>query len=92
VGEDTIVRGAGLESALRALLRRAASAAPPGSTVTAATRGGRVEVRDEVPPDSGDTFAADLARAVVRRAGGDLHVFDRADGAGTLAVLELPTA
>jgi hypothetical protein len=90
VGEDTIVGGAGVEPALRGLLRRAVTATPPGSTVTAAIRSGRVEIRDDAPPDAGDAFAAELARAVAHRAGGDLHVFDRADGPGTLAVLELP--
>jgi hypothetical protein len=92
VGEDMIVGAAGLEPALRGLLRGAVSASPPGSTVTAAIRGGRVEIRDDAPPGAGDPFAAELARAVAHRAGGDLHVFDRADGPGTLAVLELPAS
>jgi hypothetical protein len=92
VGEDTAVDAPGLDPALRALLRNAATTAPPGSTVTVSLRSGRVEIRDDAPPESGDPFAADLARAVAHRAGGDLHVFDRADGSGTLAVLELPAA
>jgi len=92
VGEDTTVDGAGLDPALRGLLRRAAHASPPGSVVTVSLRSGRVEIRDDAPPEFGDLFAADLARAVAHRAGGDLHVFDRADGPGTLAVLELPAA
>jgi hypothetical protein len=90
VGEDTTVRGAGLEPALRGLLMRAATTAPAGSTVTAAIRSGRVEIRDEAAPGGGDAFPADLARAVAHRAGGELHVFARADVPGTLAVLELP--
>jgi hypothetical protein len=49
-----------------------------------------VEIRDEAAPGGGDAFAADLARAVAHRAGGDLHVFARADVPGMLAVLELP--
>ena len=92
VGEDSVVRGAGLDPVLRGLLRRAAAVSPPGATVTATLRSGRLEIRDDAPPESGDPFAADLARAVAHRAGGDLHVFDRADGPGTLAVLELPAA
>lgn len=92
VGEDMTVRGAGLDPALRGLLRRAATASPPGSTVTVAIRGGRVEIRDGAMPGSGDRFAADLARAVAHTAGGELHVFERADGPGTLVVLELPAA
>jgi hypothetical protein len=92
VGEDTAVSGGGLEPALRGLLRRATNASPPGSTVTAAIRSGRVEIRDDAPPESGDPFAAELAQAVANRAGGDLHVFARADGPGTLTVLELPSA
>jgi hypothetical protein len=89
VDRDTRVRVAGLEPALRGLLRHAASASPPGSTVTAAICSGRVELRDAAPP--ADPFAADLARAIAQRAGGELHVFARADGPGTLTVLELPT-
>jgi signal transduction histidine kinase len=92
VGQDTTVDGAGLDPALRGLLRSAAAASPPGSTVTVSLRSGRVEIRDDAPAEAGDPFAADLARAVAHRAGGELHVFDRADGPGTLAVLELPAA
>ena len=92
MGEDTTVSGAGLDPALRGLLRRATAASPPGSAVTARIPSGRVEIRDDAPPESGDPFATDPARAVAHRAGGDLHVFDRADGPGTLAVLELPAA
>jgi uncharacterized membrane protein len=40
--------------------------------------------------DAAHAAGADLARAVANRAGGDLHVFDRADEPGTLTVLELP--
>jgi hypothetical protein len=90
VEQDTRVRGAGLEPALRGLLRHAADASPEGATVTAAIRRGRLELRDAAPPS--DPFAADLARAVAHRAGGDLHVFDRTDEPGTLTVLELPLA
>jgi signal transduction histidine kinase len=86
VDQDTRVRVAGLEPALRGLLRHAAAASPPGATVTVAVRPGRVELRAAAPPADG--FAADLARAIAHRAGGDLHVF--ADGPGMLAVLELP--
>jgi hypothetical protein len=89
VDRDTPVQVAGLEPALRGLLRRAALGSPPGSTVTAAIRRGRIELRDAAPP--ADCFATDLARAIARRAGGDLHLFARTDGPGTLAVLELPT-
>jgi len=92
VDDDAPVRGSGLELALGGLLRRAAQTAPPGTDVIAAIRSGRVEIRDAAPPDSGDRFPSDLARAVAHRAGGDLHLFDRADGPGTLAVLELPAA
>jgi hypothetical protein len=88
VEQDTPVRAAGLEPALRGLLCHAAGASPAGATVTAAVRRGRIELRDAAPPS--DPFAADLARAVANRAGGDLHVFDRADEPGTLTVLELP--
>ncbi len=88
VEQDTHVRAAGLEPALCGLLRQSASSSPPGSTVTAAIRRGRVELRDAAP--AADPFAAHLARAVAQRAGGELHVFDRTDGPGTLTVLELP--
>jgi hypothetical protein len=88
VEQDTPVSAAGLEPALRGLLRHAAGASPAGATVTAAIRRGRIELRDAAPPS--DPFAADLARAVARRAGGDLHVFDRTDEPGTLTVIELP--
>lgn len=88
VDRDTPVRVAGLEPALRGLLRRAAAGSPRGSTVTAAVRRGRIELRDAAAP--ADCFAADLARAIANRAGGDLHVFARTDGPGTLTVLELP--
>jgi signal transduction histidine kinase len=90
VAEDMTVAAPGLDQALGGLLRRAVAAAPAGSTVTVAVGGGRVEVRDEGAPGGADPFAVDLARALARRAGGDLHVFARADGPGTLAVLELP--
>jgi hypothetical protein len=88
VEQDTPVRVAGLEPALRSLLRHAADASAPGSTVTAAIRRGRVELTDAAPP--AHPFAADLARAIAHRAGGELHVFARTDGPGTLTVLELP--
>jgi hypothetical protein len=90
VEQDTPISAAGLEPALRALLRHAAGASSAGATVTAAIRRGRVELRDAAPPS--DPFAADLARAVARRAGGELHVFDRTDVSGTLTVIELPLA
>jgi hypothetical protein len=90
VEQDTPVCAAGLEPALRGLLRHAAGSSPPGSTLTAAIRRGRIELRDCAP--AGDPFAADLARAVARRAGGELHVFARTDGPGMLTVLELPSA
>ena len=88
VEQDTPVHAAGVGPALRALLRHAVSGSPRGSTVTAAIRRGRVELRDAAPP--ADPFAADLARALAHRAGGELHVFARTDGPGTLTVLELP--
>ena len=88
VEQDTPVRAAGLEPALRGLLRHAVSASPRGSTITAAIRRGRVELRDAAA--SADPFAADLARALAHRAGGELHIFARTDGPGTLTVLELP--
>jgi hypothetical protein len=88
VDQDTPVRVAGLEPALRCLLRCAATGAPPGSTVTAAVRRGRIELRDAAPP--ADSFAVELVRAIAHRGGGDLLVL--ADGSGTLTVLELPGA
>jgi len=88
VADDTSVRGAGLELAVAALLRRAIASAPAGSTVTAAIRLGRAEIRHEGARLPGDDFPSELARAVAHRAGGDVHVLDGAEG--TLTVLELP--
>ena len=90
VADDTSVRGAGLELALAALLRRAIASAPAGSTVTAAIRLGRAEIRHAGARLPGDDFPSELARAVAHRAGGDIHVLDGAEG--TLTVLELPAA
>jgi hypothetical protein len=56
-----------LEPALGALVGAA------GGPVSLAIRGARVELRG---PVSDEGLAAALARVVVQRAGGDLHVFD----------------
>jgi hypothetical protein len=89
VGHDTEVRGAGLELAIAALLDRAVAAAPAGTEVTAVVRPGRLELRDGGASGADDGFAVEAARAIARRAGGDVHVFPRVDGPGTLTVLEL---
>ena len=78
VGADATV--AGIDQALHLLVRRAVAT---GSTVSVGVAGGRVEIR---PAGSGDPYAVDLARALARRAGGDVHEL------GTLIVLELPPA
>jgi len=82
VDDDSVV--AGLDGAIRALVRRAAAMAPARSTVTVAVTTGRIEVRDEGSA-SIDGFDGALARELARRAGADVHLFER------LAVLELPT-
>jgi hypothetical protein len=70
---------AGLDGAIRALVRRAAAQGAVGVAVTT----GRVEVRDE-----GSTavtgFDGELACGLARRAGAAVHLFEG------LAVLELP--
>jgi hypothetical protein len=78
VGADATV--AGIDQALHLLVRRAAAT---GSSVAVGVAGGRVEIR---PAGAGDPYAVDLARALARRAGGDVHEL------GTLTVLELPPA
>lgn len=77
VDDDTKV--AGLDGAIRALVRRAAS---QGAVQVAVTTG-RVEIRDE-GATSVMGFEGELALALARRAGGDVHVFEG------LTVLELP--
>ena len=81
VDDDATV--AGLDTAVRALVRRAAAVAPEQSAIAVAVTTGRVEVRDEGATTL-DGFDGELARALARRAGGDVHVFEG------LAVLELP--
>ena len=83
VSVDDDARVAGLDTAVRALVRRAVAVAPPHSSVSIAVTTGRVEVRDE-GLTSVDGFDGELARALARRAGGDVHVFEG------VAVLELP--
>ena len=77
VDDDATV--AGLDGAIRALVRRAAA---HGAVAVAVTTG-RIEIRDE-----GSTavtgFDGELARGLARRAGGHVHLFEG------LAVLELP--
>lgn len=77
VDQDTTV--AGLEGAIRALVRRAAAHGAVGMAVTT----GRIEIRDEGSA-AVTGFDGDLARGLARRAGGDVHLFEG------LAVLELP--
>ena len=74
---------AGLDGAVRALVRRAVAVAPPHSTVSVAITTGRVEVRDEGTATI-EGFDGALARELARRAGADVHLFEG------LAVLELP--
>jgi hypothetical protein len=81
VDEDAVV--AGLDGAVRALVRRATAVAPPHSSVSVAVTTGRVEVRDEGSA-AVDGFDGALARELARRAGADVHLFEG------LAVLELP--
>jgi hypothetical protein len=81
VDDDASV--AGLDTAVRALVRRAVAVAPPHSSVSIAVTTGRVEVRDE-GLTSVDGFDGELARELARRAGADVHVFEG------VAVLELP--
>jgi hypothetical protein len=83
VDHDAVV--AGVDGAVRALVRRAAAVSPPQSTVSVAVTTGRVEVRDEGTA-SIDGFDGALARGLARRAGADVHVFEG------LAVLELPVS
>jgi hypothetical protein len=79
VDDDASV--AGVDGAIRALVRRAVAVAPQAVSVAVTT--GRVEVRD-----GGSSviagFDGELARGLARRAGGDVHLFEG------LAVLELP--
>ena len=70
---------AGLDGAIRALVRRAAAQGAVGVAVTT----GRVEVRDEGSAAI-TGFDGDLAGGLARRAGAEVHVFEG------LAVLELP--
>jgi hypothetical protein len=77
VDEDATV--AGLDGAIRALVRRAAAQ----GAVSVAVTTGRVEVRDEGTVAT-PGFDGDLASGLARRAGADLHLFEG------LAVLELP--
>jgi hypothetical protein len=77
VDQDT--RVAGLDGAIRALVRRAAAHGAVGMAVTS----GRIEVRDEGSA-AVSGFDGELARGLARRAGGDVHLFEG------LAVLELP--
>jgi hypothetical protein len=77
VDQDTSV--AGLDGAIRALVRRAAANGAVGMAVTS----GRIEVRDEGSA-AVTGFEGELARGLARRAGGDVHLFEG------LAVLELP--
>jgi hypothetical protein len=83
VAVDDDAKVAGLDTAVRALVRRAAAVAPEQSAIAVAVTTGRVEVRDE-GATALDGFDGELARALARRAGGDVHVFEG------LAVLELP--
>ena len=77
VDQDT--SAAGLDGAIRALVRRAAAQCAVGMAVTT----GRIEVRDEGSA-AVTGFDGELARGLARRAGGDVHLFEG------LAVLELP--
>jgi hypothetical protein len=77
VDEDATV--AGLDGAIRALVRRAAAQ----GAVSVAVTTGRVEVRDEGTLAT-PGFDGELASGLARRAGADLHLFEG------LAVLELP--
>jgi ABC-type amino acid transport substrate-binding protein len=70
---------AGLDGAIRALVRRAAAQGAVGVAVTT----GRVEVRDEGSATV-TGFDGELAGGLARRAGAEVHVFEG------LAVLELP--
>ena len=77
VDEDATV--AGLDGAIRALIRRAAAQGAVGVAVTT----GRVEVRDEGSAAIAG-FDGELAGGLARRAGAAVHLFEG------LAVLELP--
>jgi len=77
VDDDATV--AGLDGAIRALVRRAAAQGAVGVAVTT----GRVEVRDEGSAAVAG-FDGELAGGLARRAGAEVHVFEG------LAVLELP--
>jgi hypothetical protein len=79
VAVDYDAKVAGLDGAIRALVRRAAS----HGAVQVAVTTGRVEIRDE-GATSLMGFEGELALALARRAGGDVHVFEG------LTVLELP--
>ena len=76
---DDDAKAAGLDGAIRALVRRAAAHGAVGMAVTT----GRVEIRDEGSA-AVNGFDGDLARGLARRAGGEVHLFEG------LAVLELP--
>jgi hypothetical protein len=77
VDDDATV--AGLDGAIRALVRRAAAQ----GAVSVAVTTGRVEIRDEGSVAT-PGFDGELASGLARRAGGELHLFEG------LAVLELP--
>ncbi len=77
VDDDATV--AGVDGAIRALVRRAAAQ----GAVSVAVTTGRVEVRDEGSMAIAG-FDGELARGLARRAGADVHLFEG------LAVLELP--
>ena len=72
---------AGVDGAIRALVRRAAAQ----GAVSVAVTTGRVEVRDAGSAAVAG-FDGDLAGGLARRAGGEVHLFEG------LAVLELPAA
>jgi hypothetical protein len=79
VAVDDDAHVAGLDGAIRALVRRAAAQ----GAVSVAVTTGRVEVRDEGTLAT-PGFDGELASGLARRAGADLHLFEG------LAVLELP--
>ena len=94
VEDDAWLRACDLDEALEALVERAIRDSPPDGEVEVSLRRCRFEVRDRVAPGAGTRppaidLGVALARAVACRTGGDLHVFDRADVPGRIAVLEL---
>jgi hypothetical protein len=76
---DDDAKVAGVDGAIRALVRRAAAHGVVGMAVTT----GRIEIRDEGSA-AVTGFDGELARGLARRAGGEVHLFEG------LAVLELP--